>query len=182
MKQLCDHCTRINGGKSCLHLGDTNKIKHDGYQRLMTLKCLILQIFFLNFVHHFGFPWCTFDLKTLLVLFDGNCRRCFTCSCMLHTGNNTGKYVGSVGTNSTCSFVPEAWFMVAAGSGKSQGYKNFLKVREYTSLKEVWQNLKLLSCILIGPFMIMLRLQKLRDIYAQLLMKVLIRNSGCKHI
>ena len=130
MKQLCDHCARINSGKSCLHLGDTNKIKHDGYQRLMTLKCLILQIFFLNFVHHFGFPWCTFDLKTLLVLFDSNCRRRFACSCVLHTGNSTGKYVGSVGTNSTCSFVPEAWFMVAAGSGKSQGYKNFLKVRE----------------------------------------------------
>ena len=130
MKQLCDHCTRINGGKSCLHLGDTNKIKHDGYQRLMMPKCLILQIFFLNFVRHFGFPWCTFDLKTLLVLFDSNCRRRFACSCVLHTGNNTGKYVGSVGTNSTCSFVPEAWFMVAAGSGKSQGYKNFLKVRE----------------------------------------------------
>ena len=142
MKQLCDHCTRINGGKSCLHLGDTNKIKHNGYQRLMTRKRLILQIFFLNFVHHFGFPWCTFDLKTLLVLFDSDSRRCFTCSCMLHTGNNMGKYLGSVGTNSTNSFKPEAWFMVAASSEKSQGYKNFLKVREYTSLKEVWQNLK----------------------------------------
>ena len=100
----------------------------------------------------------------------------------VHTGNNKGKYSGLVGTNSTNSFIPEAWFMVAASSGKSQGYKDFLKVREYTSLKEVWQNLKLLSCILIGPFMIMLRLQKLRDVYAQLLMKVLIRNSGCKHV
>ena len=93
MKQLCDHCARINGGKSCLHLGDTNKIKHDGYWRLMTPKCLILQIF-LNFVRHFGFPWCTFDLKTLLVLFDGNCRRCFMCSCVLHTGNNMGNTWG----------------------------------------------------------------------------------------
>ena len=141
MKQLCDHCTRINGGKSCLHLGDTNKIKHDGYQRLMTPKRLILQIFF-YFVCHYGFPWCTFDLKTLLVLFDNDCRRCFTCSCVLHTGNNTGKYLGLVGTNSSNSFIPEAWFMVAASSGKSQGYKDFLNVREYTSLKEVWQNLK----------------------------------------
>ena len=94
MKQLCDHCARINGGKSCLHLGDTNKIKHDGYQRLMTLKCLILQIFFLNFVHHFGFPWCTFDLKTLLVLFDGDCRRCFTCSCVYIQGITQGNTWG----------------------------------------------------------------------------------------
>ena len=60
----------------------------------------------------------------------------------VHTGNNTGKYSGSVGTNSTNSFIPEAWFMVATSSGKSQGYKDFLNVREYTSLKEVWQNLK----------------------------------------
>ena len=94
MKQLCDHCARIKGGKSCLHLGDTNKIKHDGYRRLMTPKRLILQIFFLNFVRHFGFPWCTFDLKTLLVLFNGNCRRCFMCSCVLHTGNNMGNTWG----------------------------------------------------------------------------------------
>ena len=141
MKQLCDHCPRIISGKSCLHLGDTNKIKHDGYRRLMMPKRFILQIFF-YFVRHFGFPWCTFGLKTLLVLFDGDCRRCFTCSCVLHTGNNTGKYLGSVGTNPTNSFISEAWFMVAASSGKSQGYKDFLNVREYTSLKEVWQNLK----------------------------------------
>ena len=94
MKQLCDHCTRINGGKSCLHLGDTNKIKHDGYQRLMKPKCLILQIFFLNFVRHFGFPWCTFDLKTLLVLFDGDCRRCFTCSCVYIQGITQGNTWG----------------------------------------------------------------------------------------
>ena len=59
-----------------------------------------------------------------------------------YVGNNTGKYLGSVRTNSTNSFIPEAWFMVAASSGKSQGYKDFLNVREYTSLKEVWQNLK----------------------------------------
>ena len=117
-------------------------VKHNGYQRLMTPKHLILQIFFLNFVRHFGFPWCTFDLKTLLVLFNGDFR-CFTYSCVLHTGDyNTGKYLGSVGTNSTNSFIPEAWFMVAASSGKSQGYKDFLNVREYTSLKEVWKNLK----------------------------------------
>ena len=94
MKQLCDHCARINGGKSCLHLGDTNKIKHDGYRRLMTPKRLILQIFFLNFVHHFGFPWCTFDLKTLLVLFDGNCRRCFICSCVYIQGITQGNTWG----------------------------------------------------------------------------------------
>ena len=94
MKQLCDHYPRINGGKSCLHLGDTNKIKHDGYRRLMSPKRLIFQIFFLNFIRHFGFPWCTFDLKTLLVLFDGNCRRCFMCSCVLHTGNNMGNTWG----------------------------------------------------------------------------------------
>ena len=94
MKQLCDHCIRMKGGKSCLYLGDTNKIKHNGYQRLMTPKRLILQIFFLNFVHHFGFPWCIFDLKTLLVLFDRDCRRCFMCSCVRHTGNNTGNTWG----------------------------------------------------------------------------------------
>ena len=94
MKQLCDHFARINSGKFCLHLGDTNKIKHDGYQRLMMPKCLILQIFFLNFVRHFGFPWCTFDLKTLLVLFDGNCRRCFTCSCVYIQGITQGNTWG----------------------------------------------------------------------------------------
>ena len=142
MKQLCDHCTRINGGKSCLHLGDTNKIKHDGYWRLMTPKRLILQVF-LNFVRHFGFPWCTFDLKTLLVLFDSDCRRCFTYSCVymqgITQGNTWGRWELIPPSN---SFTPEAWFMVAASSGKSQGYKDFLNVREYTSLKEVWQNLK----------------------------------------
>ena len=141
MKQLCDHCARINGGKSCLYLGDKQNKTRWILEAIMTQKRLILQIFFLNFVHHFGFPWCTFDLKTLLVLFNSDFR-CFTYSCMLHTGNNTRKYLGSVGTNSTNSFIPEAWFMVAASSGKSQGYKDFLNVREYTSLKEVWQNLK----------------------------------------
>ena len=94
MKQLCDHFARINSGKFCLHLGDTNKIKHDGYQRLMMPKCLILQIFFLNFVRHFGFPWCTFDLKTLLVLFDSDCRRCFTCSCVYIQGITQGNTWG----------------------------------------------------------------------------------------
>ena len=94
MKQLCDHFARINSGKFCLHLGDTNKIKHDGYQRLMMPKYLILQIFFLNFVRHFGFPWCTFDLKTLLVLFDSNCRRCFTCSCVYIQGITQGNTWG----------------------------------------------------------------------------------------
>ena len=94
MKQLCDHFARINSGKFCLHLGDTNKIKHDGYQRLMMPKCLILQIFFLNFVRHFGFPWCTFDLKTLLVLFDGDCGRCFTCSCVYKQGITQGNTWG----------------------------------------------------------------------------------------
>ena len=87
MKQLCDHCARINGGKSCLHLGDTNKIKHDGYRRLMTPKRLILQIFFLHFVCHFGFPWCTFDLKC-------DCRRCFTCSCIYIQGIKLGNTWG----------------------------------------------------------------------------------------
>ena len=95
MKQLCDHCARINSGKSCLHLGDTNKIKHDGYRRLMTLKCLnYFADLLLKLRRHFGFPWCIFDLKTLLILFDGDCRRCFMCSCVLHTGNNTGNTWG----------------------------------------------------------------------------------------
>ena len=93
MKQLCDHCARIKGGKSCLHLGDTNKIKHVGYQRLMMPKRFILQILF-YFVCHFGFPWCTFDLKTLLVLFDGDCRRCFTCSCVYIQGITKGNTWG----------------------------------------------------------------------------------------
>ena len=58
------------------------------------------------------------------------------------SGNVVMEYLRSVGTNSTNSFKPLALSMVAASCGKSQGYKNFLKVREYTSLKEVWQNLK----------------------------------------
>ena len=107
----------------------------------MTPKRLILQIFF-YFVRHFGFPKRLFELKTPLVLFDGDFRRCFTRTCVLHTGGNAGEYLGSLGTNSTNSFIPGVLSMVAASCGKSQGYKNFLKVREYTSLKEVWQNLK----------------------------------------
>ena len=94
MKQLCDHCARINGGKSCLYLGDKQNKTRWILEAIMAQKCLILQIFFLNFIHHFGFPWCTLDLKTLLVLFDSDCRRCFTCSCVYLQGITQGNTWG----------------------------------------------------------------------------------------
>ena len=49
----------------------------------MTPKRLILQIFF-YFVRHFGFPWRLFELKTPLVLFDGDLKSSYENSSWMH--------------------------------------------------------------------------------------------------
>ena len=90
--QLCQYSVYLSKN-SCIFVLKLKRFDKLVNETALWSLCLILQIF-LNFVCHYGFPWCTFDLKTLLVLFDGDCRRCFMCSCVYIKGITQGNTWG----------------------------------------------------------------------------------------